>query len=63
MSKCYFDRALPIGWNTTISAPHMHANTLEILKDKLIKGGKALDIGVGSGFLTACLAEMMGKDC
>lgn len=40
----------------------MHANTLEVLKDKLIKGGKALDIGVGSGYLAACMAEMMGKE-
>lgn len=53
----------PIGWNTTISAPHMHGMTLEKLQDALIPGGKALDIGTGSGYIAACFAEMMGKDC
>jgi protein-L-isoaspartate O-methyltransferase len=35
--------------------------TLERLKDKIVKGGKAVDIGTGSGYVAACLAELMGK--
>ena len=58
----YADMPRPIGWNTTISAPHMHAMTLEKLKEALIPGGKALDIGAGSGYVAACFAEMLGKD-
>jgi protein-L-isoaspartate(D-aspartate) O-methyltransferase len=60
--NAYADMPRPIGWNTTISAPHMHAMTLDKLKDHLIPGGKALDLGAGSGYVAACFAEMMGKD-
>jgi len=60
--SCYRDRPLQIICNTTISAPHMHAHTLEAVKDKLKYGGKALDIGCGSGYVSACMAELMGVD-
>jgi protein-L-isoaspartate(D-aspartate) O-methyltransferase len=61
MHTAYSDIPRPIGFNTTISAPHMHAMTLEKLKDHLKAGGKALDIGTGSGYIAACFAEAMGK--
>jgi protein-L-isoaspartate(D-aspartate) O-methyltransferase len=61
--SCYSDIPRPIGFNTTISAPHMHAMTLERLKDHLKPGGKALDIGTGSGYIAASFAEAMGKGC
>jgi protein-L-isoaspartate(D-aspartate) O-methyltransferase len=32
---------------------------LEILKDHLKEGNKALDVGSGSGYLTACMAMMV----
>ena len=38
----------------------MHAHCLEALKDHLKPGNKVLDIGSGSGILTACMAEMVG---
>lgn len=38
----------------------MHAYALEYLTDKLVDGAKALDVGSGSGYLTACLAHMVG---
>ncbi|XP_018084162.1 protein-L-isoaspartate (D-aspartate) O-methyltransferase 1 isoform X2 [Xenopus laevis] len=47
-------------YKATISAPHMHAHALELLEDKLIEGAKALDVGSGSGYLTACFARMVG---
>ena len=60
--NAYADMPRPIGWNTTISAPHMHAMTLEKLIEKLQPGGRALDIGTGSGYIAACFAEAVGKD-
>jgi len=32
------------------------------LKDQLIEGERALDIGSGSGYLTACMAIMVGEN-
>jgi protein-L-isoaspartate(D-aspartate) O-methyltransferase len=34
--------------------------TLEVLKDHLKPGMRALDVGSGSGYLTACMALMVG---
>ncbi|EHB10444.1 Protein-L-isoaspartate(D-aspartate) O-methyltransferase [Heterocephalus glaber] len=48
------------GFQATISAPHMHAYALELLFDQLHEGAKALDVGSGSGILTACFARMVG---
>ncbi|GJN27256.1 hypothetical protein PR202_gb15261 [Eleusine coracana subsp. coracana] len=41
----YIDTPMPIGFNATISAPHMHATCLELLKDHLQPGMHALDVG------------------
>ena len=56
----YEDRPQPINYNVTISAPHMHAYCLELLKDYLRPGGRALDVGFGSGYLTVAMSKMMG---
>ncbi|XP_077752740.1 protein-L-isoaspartate(D-aspartate) O-methyltransferase isoform X7 [Canis aureus] len=48
-------------FQATISAPHMHAYALELLFDQLHEGAKALDVGSGSGILTACFARMVGS--
>lgn len=58
----YIDSPMPIGFNATISAPHMHATCLELLKDHLQPGMHALDVGSGSGYLSACFAMMVGPD-
>lgn len=55
----YEDSPQMIGYNVTISAPHMHATCLEVLADKLIPGATALDIGSGSGYLTAAMSLMV----
>ena len=55
----YADSPQSIGYNVTISAPHMHAYCLELLKDHLKIGGKALDVGFGSGYLTVAMSKMM----
>lgn len=57
----YADSPQSIGYAVTISAPHMHAHALELLADHLVEGSKALDVGSGSGYLTACMAYMVGK--
>ena len=36
-----------------------HAYALELLKDQLKEGNKALDVGSGSGYLTTCFAHMV----
>ncbi|XP_032665986.1 protein-L-isoaspartate(D-aspartate) O-methyltransferase-like [Odontomachus brunneus] len=61
-SHAYVDSPQGIGYGVTISAPHMHAYALELLEEKLRNGGKALDVGSGSGYLTACMAIMMGPN-
>lgn len=60
----YNDCPQSIGYQATISAPHMHAYALEILHDKITANNHvtALDVGSGSGYLTACFARMMGDN-
>lgn len=55
------DSPQSIGYGATISAPHMHAHALELLKDHLKEGATALDVGSGTGYLTACMAHMIGE--
>ena len=57
----YRDAPQSIGYAVTISAPHMHAYALQQLKHQLKEGSVALDIGAGSGYLTACMAIMSGE--
>ncbi|KAF6157519.1 hypothetical protein GIB67_004457 [Kingdonia uniflora] len=56
----YVDSPIEIGYNATISAPHMHATCLQLLEDNLQPGMHALDVGSGTGYLTACFALMVG---
>lgn len=56
----YKDAPYSIDYGATISAPHMHAHALETVHERLVDGAKVLDIGSGSGYLTACFAHMVG---
>jgi protein-L-isoaspartate(D-aspartate) O-methyltransferase len=54
--RAYGDGALPIGYDQTISQPVMVATMTEALQ--LQGGEKLLEIGTGSGYQTAVLAEI-----
>ncbi|RAL61971.1 hypothetical protein DID88_002460 [Monilinia fructigena] len=55
----YEDSPQSIGYAATISAPHMHASALEYLLPYLEEGMRVLDVGSGSGYLTAVMAELV----
>lgn len=58
-ARAYEDSPLPIGEEQTISQPYMVALMTELLR---LKGDeKVLEIGTGSGYQTAILAELAGK--
>lgn len=59
--EAYYDAPQPIGFGATISAPHMHAHCLELLKDYAAPGAKVLDIGSGSGYLTAAFGWLVSR--
>ncbi|KAL5750659.1 hypothetical protein ACOSP7_025262 [Xanthoceras sorbifolium] len=59
-TPAYVDTPMAIGYNATISAPHMHATCLQLLEENLQPGMHALDVGSGTGYLTACFALMVG---
>jgi len=52
----YGDHPCPIGYNQTISQPYIVAYMTEKMKVK--KGDKVLEIGTGSGYQAAILAEL-----
>lgn len=54
----YINRPQYLGYNVTISAPHMHAFALEYLSDYCTNGAHILDVGSGSGYLTVALSKM-----
>ena len=56
----YMDGALPIGYGQTISQPYTVVFMLELLDVQ--KGDKVLDIGTGSGWTTALLSYLTGKE-
>ncbi|EFN52918.1 hypothetical protein CHLNCDRAFT_56300 [Chlorella variabilis] len=57
----YMDAPQSIGYAATISAPHMHAYALELLLDQLRPGAKVLDVGSGTGYLTAAFAKLVSR--
>lgn len=58
--QAYGDYPLPIGGGQTISAPHMVAMMCDYLK--LERGDKVLEIGAGSGYHAAVIAELIGAE-
>lgn len=58
--EAYEDYAIPIGEDQTISQPTTVVYMLETLNVQL--GHQVLDVGCGSGWTTALLAHLVGKD-
>lgn len=57
--RAYENNALPIGLSQTISQPYIVA----LMTEAILQGGKphkVLEIGTGSGYQTAVLAELVG---
>ena len=55
----YADNPLPLECGQTISAPHIHAMSLEVLKEQVLTpSARVLDVGSGSGYVSACFAIM-----
>ncbi|TMW61429.1 hypothetical protein Poli38472_012620 [Pythium oligandrum] len=57
----YMDAPQHIGHRQTISAPHMHAYALELAEAAVgtVDQPRVLDVGAGSGYLSACLGRMV----
>lgn len=58
-ADAYRDAPLPLAPGATISQPYTVAVMLEALQPKL--GERCLDIGAGSGWVSALLAELVGS--
>ena len=58
-ARAYVDGALPIGHGATISQPTMVARICEELR--LTPGERVLDVGTGSGYQAAVLAELAAE--
>jgi protein-L-isoaspartate(D-aspartate) O-methyltransferase len=56
LDRAYGDEALPIGHGATISQPFMVARMTELLEPRA--DGRVLDVGTGSGYQAAVLAEL-----
>jgi protein-L-isoaspartate(D-aspartate) O-methyltransferase len=57
--RAYDDNALPINFNQTISQPFIVARMTELLE--LDKQSRVLEIGAGSGYQTAILAQLASQ--
>ncbi len=57
MHQAYDNNALPIGQGQTISQPYIVAKMTELLN--LTQNSRVLEIGTGSGYQTAVLAQLV----
>jgi protein-L-isoaspartate(D-aspartate) O-methyltransferase len=57
--KAYTNRPLPIGFGQTISQPYIVALMSDLIKPQA--GDRVLELGTGSGYQAAILAELTGQ--
>lgn len=57
--KAYTDGPLPIGFCQTISQPYIVASMIELLEPR--KEHRVLEVGLGSGYLTAVLSGLVSE--
>lgn len=58
-NQAYYNEALPIGENQTISQPYVVAKMTEALEVR--PGNKVLEIGTGSGYQTSILSKLFRR--
>jgi protein-L-isoaspartate(D-aspartate) O-methyltransferase len=58
-AQAYDDHALPIGQGQTISQPFIVASMTEAISPR--RGQRVLEVGTGSGYQAAVLAELVGE--
>ncbi len=58
-SMAYWDRPVPIGYGATISQPYIVGWMTELLNPR--KSDRVLEIGTGSGYQAAILAQLAGQ--
>ncbi|KAF8343104.1 protein-L-isoaspartate O-methyltransferase, partial [Cantharellus anzutake] len=56
--QAYYDSPSSIDYGATISAPHMHAHAAQCLLPFCKPGANILDVGSGSGYLSAVLYHL-----
>lgn len=59
--RAYEDTALPIGYGQTLSQPYIVARMTEILLAGAGKINRVLEVGTGSGYQTAILAQLVDE--
>ena len=59
--RAYEDTALPIGHGQTLSQPYIVARMTELLLENHRAPQKVLEVGTGSGYQTAILAQLIPK--
>lgn len=57
--KAWENSALPIGFGQTISQPYIVARMTEVLLEQVPNPKRVLEVGTGSGFQTAVLAQLV----
>jgi protein-L-isoaspartate(D-aspartate) O-methyltransferase len=61
LDEAYADKALPLGPRQTISQPYVVARMTELVIENGARRERALEIGTGSGYQAAVLAELFGE--
>jgi len=56
--RAYEDSALPIGYGQTLSQPYIVARMTEVILEASKGANKILEVGTGSGYQTAILAQL-----
>lgn len=59
--RAYEDSALPIGYGQTLSQPYIVARMTELVVTLAPRLDRVLEIGTGSGYQTAVLAQLVGE--
>lgn len=59
--RAYEDSALPIGYGQTLSQPYIVARMTELLLAAKIPLKRVLEVGTGSGYQTAILAQLVDE--